>query len=246
MRSRPVKPERPDKKSDTIKFRVPWSLKRDFMERARQEGRPASDIFRDWMEEYLRRPAQRTATQKLETAMTMIRKRPRAGFAAVLGAAGISALIAGALPAGAAPDLLPAFEGMDQNGDGLIDAAEYAQTGLVVKADALEVFGRESDRWAIYAGEPTLDAVADPGLSSGWESAANPLAPFDQNGDGRVSLSEWEARFSEAADRAFRRLDVDDDGVLDPQGSILDMLDDNGDGRISRREFSTVLVLDRL
>jgi hypothetical protein len=239
-----LEPEEP-KKSETIEVRVPWRLKQDFMARARREGRSASEVVRDLMQDYVRRPAQRTPQQTLETAMTAIRRHPRTGFAAVLGAAGISALIAGGLPAGAAPDFRPAFEGLDRNGDDVIDAAEYGQTGLVVKADALEIFGRGSDSWAIYAGEPTVVAVADPGLSSGGESAANPLAPFDQDGDGRVSLSEWEARFSEATERAFRRLDVDDDGMLDPQGLILDILDHNGDGRISRREFSTALVVDR-
>src|SRR5690606_25655787 len=97
------------------------------MARARREGRSASEVIRDLMQDYVRRPAQRNATQTLETAMTVIRQNPRrTGFAAILGAAGVSALLAGALPAGAAPDLRAQFDRLDANGDGVVTLEEMS------------------------------------------------------------------------------------------------------------------------
>lgn len=113
------------KKSETLEVRVPWRLKQDFMARARREGRSASEVIRDLMQDYVRRPAQRTTPQTLETAMTAIRKRPRAGFAAILGAAGMSALLAGTIPAGAASDFRAQFESLDLNGDGIVTLEEF-------------------------------------------------------------------------------------------------------------------------
>lgn len=241
-----MKPERPGKKSDTIKFRVPWSLKRDFMERARQEGRPASDIFRDRMEDYLRRPAQRTTQQTLETAMTAVRRHPRrTGFAAIVGAAGISALIAGAIPAGAAPDLKPAFDSADRNRDGVIDLAEYETIDLAITSDAVD-FQRQAAAdaaWVIHAGAPSLYATPS-GQRPADGQSADAFASFDLNRDGRLSLEEWEARFAGASERVFRGLDADGNGVIEPGERRLERLDDDGDGRVSRREFSAALVID--
>ncbi len=241
-----MKPERNEKKSETIKVRVPWSLKRDFLARARREGRPASALFREFMADYVRRPARPKANLTVETAMTAIRKHPRPAFAAVIGAAGVSALLTSTLPAGAAPDLRPFFETLDANGDGAISRDEYQSAAIGVKSDAMIRLKAEDagpDMFLAF-GNVSLAAVHDETVHPAPQNADGVFAAFDSDGDGIISMDEVETALGDAAERAFALLDENGDGALAlGEGDGVEALDSNGDGRVSRREFSEALVI---
>ncbi len=238
-----MKTDKPQKKSETIEARVPWRLKQAFMAKARSEGVPASEALRRLMEDYVRRPAHRTATQTLESAMHTVRKHPRPAFAAVLGAAGISALLASTIPAGAAPDLRAAFDRLDADGDGAVTLEEIGRdrSGGETREIRLERRPESPDFTPPSAGEQNVGPIFLPMTTpegeertmilysmrrTGQEQTQTPLdsgpprpllAEFmagDADGDGALSFAEFEARWLTMRTRSFDTLDSDGDGVI--------------------------------
>lgn len=243
------------KKSESIEVRVPWRLKQEFMARARREGRSASEVIRDLMEGYVRRPAQRSAQQTLETAMNVIRKRPRAGFAAVLGAAGISAVLASTIPAGAAPDLRAHFMHLDANGDGIVTMAEIAPQAEA-HVHNFELQGPAPDQHAASGVEtygPFLLPVSQDGQtrilmiqmtrdSSGAIQTVDHLPPTpmvaefqagDMDSDGALSFEEFVERYNVIRDRSFDALDADADGLIAGEEIAGNPLDGPNGGQVA-------------
>lgn len=86
-----------------------------------------------------------------------------------------------------------------------------------------------------------------------WQAAREVrLQQIDTNGDGAISREEflaYEARRAEArADRLFRRLDLDGDGVIstaEREAALarrFQRVDSDGDGRISREELDRARI----
>ena len=62
---------RKSKKSETLQVRLPYGMKKDFMERVQLENRSASDLIRDFIESYLAGPVEILNSPKV----IMLRRR---------------------------------------------------------------------------------------------------------------------------------------------------------------------------
>lgn len=100
-----------------------------------------------------------------------------------------------------------------------------------------------------------INALAAP---FGWllAGAAFAQGPMDTNGDGAVSLEEFQAARAQVAAERFAKLDVDGDGLLTPEelragferrghrpvpyGERFDAIDTDGDGAWSFAELRAV------
>lgn len=219
-------PERRQKKSETIDVRAPYGLKKALMERARREGRPASEIVRELIEDYLKRPLQRPATQSLEAVMTNVRKHPRPAFAAILGAAGVSALLASAIPAGAAPDFRELFDRYDTDKDGIVTRAELGRALEPQRAEAArrieagDIPPEVLERLENPRGSERMNAILQLCFQADTAGGTPPgrtnfMAAFDNDADGQISAAEYEDRLGYAVNCVATALDRNRDGQLD-------------------------------
>jgi Ca2+-binding EF-hand superfamily protein len=157
---------------------------------------------------------------------------------------------------------LEAFNYLDRNGDGMLSAAELrdrrGQSDDQWDATAFANLDRNNDNRLTrseWLGERTtfreVDRNGDNVISRGEFMNANvrdeyELSDFrslDSDRNGRIERDEWTGTVA-----TFRRLDVNDDGVLSPRELAandaagagregFDALDDNNDGVISRGEW---------
>ncbi|MGD2132406.1 MAG: EF-hand domain-containing protein, partial [Maricaulaceae bacterium] len=114
------------KKTDTLEVRMPHDTKRAFIEAARAEGRTASDVVRDAIDDYLRRAARRRSSLS-DRSIAMILNTPaarRSALAASAAAIGLTAIAVS--PSTAEIDLQAVFERMDANGDGRVTFEEFS------------------------------------------------------------------------------------------------------------------------
>jgi hypothetical protein len=109
------------KKSETIEVRIPHPTKSAFMEKARAEGRGASEIVREQIDLYLR------DTPPAPTLRSRLPQHLRGLGLLFAGAASALALSLFASPASALPDPKAAFAILDIDGDGLLSPAEFAR-----------------------------------------------------------------------------------------------------------------------
>lgn len=104
---------RPPKKSETLEIRIPYPTKTAFMEKAKAEGRAASEIVREQIDAYLgQEPESETLADK---AVVLIRRNLRGAGLLLAGAGSALAISLAAAPANA--------------GRGIEDAP-FAATGL--------------------------------------------------------------------------------------------------------------------
>lgn len=91
--------QRPPKKSETLEIRIPYPTKTAFMEKAKAEGRAASEIVREQIDAYLgQEPPPETLADK---AVVMIRRNLRGAGLLLAGAGSALAISLAAAPANA-------------------------------------------------------------------------------------------------------------------------------------------------
>lgn len=203
----------PSKKSDMLEVRLTHHTKSAFMDKARADGRPASEIVREQIDAYLSGAAR--PRPRLAAPMDFLRRHARAAM--LLAAAGVTALAMGVAvsPANAQPDLQSAFAALDANGDGVVSLAEFVNPQRALATDVTADQSPGAGRIAIAspkAGSPVyvrymLDTGTDEGVlpllvvidlpKDGMAGAdigdlvSKAFAALDRNGDGRLSADEF-------------------------------------------------------
>jgi hypothetical protein len=230
------------KKSENLEVRVEHELKAALMQRARAEGRSASDIVRDCIGAYLAGP------QKEPRSMPFLWKSAAAaGAAAVVLWAGLASA-----PAGAAPDLRPAFKALDRNGDKSISFDEFVrpsgdQIFFVSKADATPP-PAGVDRPFILPLRKAVPAPPPGSSAPPRDLLQRDFASQDRNRDGAVDFQEFSAYHRAVMQAGFAAIDRNGDGTLDrgeydveakraPGAASFGEIDANRDGRLSVDEF---------
>lgn len=193
------------KNSETLQVRLPHGLKRDFMARCDQEGRPASAVLRDFIDGYLSRPVEILTSEKA----AMIRRRfvyPTLALAALVGTAAVMI----PRPGVAGDDLASAFAAMDRDHDGKLTAQE-----LDAPIEGLTVTLRPT---VVPTSGPTPPlGVAQVGPTMPWSRFAQQIIDDrDQDGDHRMNLAEFRAFRTISAQETFMARDSDRDGRLSP------------------------------
>jgi Ca2+-binding EF-hand superfamily protein len=237
---------RPPKKSETLEVRVPHEVKDALMRKAHSEGRSASDIVRTCIADYL------DGSSKEAPSMIISLWKP----AVAAGAAGI-ALLWSALaptPVSAGPDLKAAFDHYDQNHDNVISVSEF----LGRNTDRMFIRGGDKPAGPADARQFTLPLRGDlpappPGaVPPPKEMLKSEFANQDRDGNGSVTLAEFEGYHREMLHQGFATIDTNGDGVLGPAEYTVataaapggggearfEDLDKNHDGWISETEFS--------
>jgi hypothetical protein len=246
--------DRPPKKSDKLVLRIPHRTKQALLDASRAEGRTASEVVRELIEGWLERAARRERLRdslKPDGSLAMTLKSPfaraAAAAAAVLGA--FAAVTIVSAPSTAQVDLRAVFAAIDGDGDGRVTHAEYAGTpnptiaavvfdagggAAQAPSDAPEYWfpiSRLEDPYEMLAPKrpdrsavdvPPFDPATSPQV---YEIRRREFQGFDRDGDGVVSLAEYESRHAEMIAATFARLDA------------------NGDGRLAGGEFARIPVL---
>lgn len=132
---------RTEKKSETLEVRIPFPTKTAFMEKARAEGRAASEIVREQIDLYLRDVPEPVAPSFRQRAAALVTGNLKGVGLLLAGAASALAISLAASPATALPDARSAFMALDVNGDGVVSLAEFAAP----RSDAFARLDRNAD-----------------------------------------------------------------------------------------------------
>ena len=170
---------REPKKSETVEVRLPHEMKGALMDKARAEGRSASEVIRKSIDVYL-------AEQPKETRSMFV-----ALFWKPLAATGAAALAIvwsglATSPAGAVPDFAMAFEALDLNRDKVISVDEFVQH-KIDSATARKIHGQAADH-----GPHAMHGGANRPKPSEQEMRAH-FGQVDANADGNVTMDEMRA-----------------------------------------------------
>ena len=239
---------RPPKKTESLEVRLPHAVKQAFMARAREQGRTASAVLREFVEAYL-------AGASPSEAQPMIKRYLRPAAATTLAASALALYTLTPSAVAAAPDLKALFEKLDRNGDGALSAEEFIARHegdtVVFRHDAPPGQGAGPFMIPLKAGvnphaAGPLSAEARAILRTGFDDQ-------DQDKSGAVSFGEFESHHLAMLREGFDGLDADRDGAIERseydaaarppvEGPVLaampfDDADRNSDGRISWNEF---------
>ncbi len=94
---------RPPKKSETLEIRIPYPTKTAFMEKARAEGRAASEIVRERIDAYLNEATEPEPQTLRDKVVIQIRRNLRGAGLLLAGAGSALAISLAASPANALP-----------------------------------------------------------------------------------------------------------------------------------------------
>src|SRR5690349_6035312 len=94
---------RPPKKSETLEIRIPYPTKTAFMEKAKAEGRAASEIVREQIDAYLGQEPEPAPQSLTDKAVVLIRQNLRGAGLMLAGAGSALAISLAAAPATAMP-----------------------------------------------------------------------------------------------------------------------------------------------
>lgn len=241
---------RPPKKAESLEVRVPHAVKRAFMARARQHGRTASAVLREFIDAYLA-----GASPSEDRSMYKRYAKPVAAAALIGTVIAAHALIPTA--ASATPDFKTVFDQLDRDKDGKLSPGEMAGNAPMTGAAYLQHqadlgHGAVPLMVAVHSG--MMHAIHGGGSAEAHASMQRTFAGLDGDSDGAVTFGEFESHHLAVIRRAFDSIDADQDGriakpELDtatqhlPQGAVkahavsFDRLDADGDGAISWEEF---------
>jgi hypothetical protein len=125
---------RPPKKSETLEIRIPYPTKTAFMEKARAEGRAASEIVRERIDAYLNEEVEPTPQTLKDKVVIQIRRNLRGAGLLLAGAGSALAISFAASPANAIGGLgasLDAPSGVSTDiGDPLMIVVDLPEGGL--------------------------------------------------------------------------------------------------------------------
>ncbi|MBN9345286.1 MAG: hypothetical protein J0I48_03655 [Devosia sp.] len=136
---------RAPKKSETLEIRIPYPTKTAFMDKARAEGRAASEIVRERIDAYLAEEAQPEPQTLKDKVVIEIRRNLRGAGLLLAGAGSALAISLAASPANALPGrgaTLDAPSGVTTNiGDPLMIVVDLPAGGLTA-TELGELVGR--------------------------------------------------------------------------------------------------------
>lgn len=176
---------REPKKSETIEVRLPHRVKSALMNKARAEGRSASEVIRQSIDSYL-------AQQPREArSMLFALWKP----AALIGAGSLALVLASisATPTQAKPDLRSVFQMLDRNHDGTITINEFLRDA---SDPAIEKMHHAHMKSA--AGHGGMAAMHGAMTRASNDKTSNRalrahFAELDANSDGSVTFKEFKA-----------------------------------------------------
>jgi Ca2+-binding EF-hand superfamily protein len=229
--------QRPSKKTEMIEVRVSHETKREFLTACREAGRSASEVIREGMQAFIDDKAHAAAKADAPGVVPfrerLLKKRYLAVAIAATGVAGLAAL-----PSAATPDIAGMFSQLDVNSDGVLSAEEFAAsrpdtktmevrklarpsgeaTPAADKAPMLLILSRDVDGKAVTGlSDVRFQAVGRGPLAVNLEEVKRrSFTGFDADGDGRISLKEYQARQMTLLANGFHRLDKDGDGAVTP------------------------------
>lgn len=201
--------KRPPKKSESLEVRLPHSTKDAFMMRARNRGRSASSLLREFIDSYL------ADTDPTKEKRKMLKTILKPAAVTTLAASAVALYLVTPIAASAAPDLKALFERLDRNRDGLLSGAEFV---LEDKAGAQAAL----DRMELGTMLPALFVYhAEGGLTGSKPAGSRVDGPMqivfakqDSDGNGVVSFGEFEAAQLGTLRSTFEFIDFDDDGGI--------------------------------
>jgi Arc/MetJ-type ribon-helix-helix transcriptional regulator len=176
---------REPKKSETIEVRLPYKVKSALMNKARAEGRSASEVIRQSIDSYL-------AQQPKEArSMLLAVWKP----AALIGAGSLALVFASisATPSQAKPDLRSAFQMLDRNHDGAITINEFlrdASDPAIEKMHQAHMKDAASHGGMGAMHGEMMQAAHD---KTSQRALRAHFAELDANSDGSITFKEFEA-----------------------------------------------------
>lgn len=215
---------RKNKKSETLQVRLPYGMKKDFMERVQLENRSASDLIRDFIESYLAGPVEILNSP----AAVLIRRRFI--YPGLMAAGLVGAVIVFMPNPGAAGTLRPDFNAMDVDGDGFISGAEFKPStvdALMYPApppggrpkpgpDGIDMQGPDGKPLRVRSlppGQTTAGLKAGPGevILTHAQMMRHLLSYHDVDDDRKLSFEEYRASRLRGARSNFERADTNFD-----------------------------------
>lgn len=249
--------KRREKKSETLQVRLPFGMKSRFLDACHRSGTTASDVLRTAIAGYLEkeeRPCLETETRKSAMIVDFARRRKRM-LAGGAGAVTLAALVA--LPSAAGPDMAAAFKRLDANGDGKLTMTEFmgpeagdseaverriekiietvdeggdgdgssaAEIEIVAETFAVLLPPEDGDvdgQWGVsMQASRSIKGGSSDEVVAPEDPRREEFDGMDTNGDGDVSLAEFQSRMRALFTRGF------------------ELLDEDGNGRLSRAEFA--------
>ncbi|NNU15861.1 hypothetical protein HK107_05940 [Parvularcula sp. ZS-1/3] len=176
--------KRPEKKSESLEIRLPYTQKRAFMEACKERGVTASDIVRQFIADDLE--AQALPTQEERSLMSMFKNNPFKTAAGGIGAA----LAAATFGTGVSLADDSTFRAYDRNGDGALSLSEFADRGQMTE-DNVEV-----EEVRIVKRKGNMEAPPAPRAPRSADGMSRLFEALDTDKSGTLSPEEFEPQGS--------------------------------------------------
>lgn len=192
--------KRPEKKSESLEIRLPYSQKQAFMEACRERGVTASDVLRSFIADDLE--SQAAPPQEERTWSMTLKNNPLKTAASLAGAA----LAAATFGTGASFADDEVFSAYDKNSDGVISYSEFAgqRGGNIEEESRIErrIVRMDSETGEVLSEDveralpPAPPAPGMAYVSGGDGAMAKLFSGMDANGDALLSEDEFEGKGS--------------------------------------------------